>query len=89
MAYARNESPLGQNMLFCTDRYRSPLNILLFGSCKIVNSYFDSTVDDAQLCIASFLSELIDIRDGQFKLSNNFILSYTELCDIITYISTS
>ena len=24
--YARNESPLGQNMSFCTDRYRSPLN---------------------------------------------------------------
>ena len=78
-------------MLFCTVRYRSPLNSLLFSSCKIVNSYFDSTVDDAQLRTASFLSELIDIRDGQFKLfkfSNNFILSYTELCDIITYIST-
>ena len=71
-------------MLFSTDRYRSPLNSLLFSSCKIFNSYFDSTVDDAQLRTASFLSELIDIRDGQFKFSNSFILSHTELCDIMT-----
>ena len=88
--YARNESPLGQNMLFCIDRYRSPLNSLLFSSRRIVNSYFDSTVDDAQLSTASFLIELIDIRDGQFKFkfSDSFVLSYTELCDIITYICT-
>ena len=86
--YARNKSPLGQNMLFCTDRYRSPLNSLLFSSRKIVHSYFDGTVDDAQQRTASFLSELIEIRDGQFNFSNSFILSYTELCDIITYIST-
>ena len=53
--------------MFCTDRSRSPLNSLLFSSCKIVNSYFDSTVDDAQLRTPNFLSELIDIRDGQFE----------------------
>ena len=81
--FARNDSPLGQNMLFCTDRYRSPLNSLLFSSCKIVNSYFDSTVDDAQLRTASFLSELIDIRDGQFKFSNSLIL---HILSCVTYV---
>ena len=89
--YARNESPLGQNMLFCTERYCSPLNSLLFSSRRIINSYFISTdEDDDQLRTASFLSELIDIRDEQFRFKspNNFMLSYTELCDIITYIST-
>ena len=64
-------------MLFCTDSYRSPLNSVLFSSFNIVNSYFDSTVDDAKLRIASFLSELIEIRDGKDKFSNSFILSYT------------
>ena len=86
--YARSESPLGQNMLFCADRYRSTLNNLLFSSFQIVTSYFDNTVDDAQLCTASFLSELIEIRDRTETLFDNFILSYAELCDIITYICT-
>ena len=64
--------------------------VLLFSiDTKIVNSYFDGTVDDdAQLRIASFLFELIEIRDGMDKFFNSFILSYTELCEIITYIST-
>ena len=75
-------------MLFCADRYRSTLNSLLFSSFNIVTSYFDSTVDDAQLCTASFLSELIEIRDRKDTLFDNFILSYAELCDIITYICT-
>ena len=86
--YARSESPLGQNMLFCTDRYRSSLNSLLFSSSNIVNSYVNSTVDDAQLRTSSFLSELIEIRDEKDEFSSNFILSYPELCDIITYICT-
>jgi hypothetical protein len=86
--YARSESPLGKNVLFCTDRYRSTLNSLLFSSFNIANSYFDGAVDDAQLRTASFLSELIEIRDGKDKFFDNFILSYAELCDIITYICT-
>ena len=42
----------------------------------------------AQLRTSSFLSELIEIRDSEDNFSNNFILSYAELCDIITYICT-
>ena len=80
--YARSESPLGQNMLFCTDGYRSPLNSLLFSLSNIVNSYFREYSDVAQLRITSFLSELIEIADENDKLSNSFVLSYIELCDI-------
>ena len=72
-------------MLFCTDRYRSLLNSSSFNSSNIVNSYVNSTVDDAQLRTSSFLSELIGIRDGKDEFSRNFILSYSELCDIITF----
>ena len=75
-------------MLFCIERYRSPVNSLLFSSFNIINSYFNSTVDSAQSRTSSFLSELIKIRDSKGNFSNNFILSYAELCDIITYICT-
>ena len=86
--HARSASLLGQNMLFCIDRYRSPVNSLLYSSFNIINSYFNSTVDSAQSRTCSFLSELIEIRDSRENFSNNFILSYAELCDIFTYIST-
>jgi len=69
---ARSESPLGQNMLFCTERYRSTLNSILFSSFNIDYSYFNSTVDVAQLCrppTASFLFEMIVMRDVMDKLS--------------------
>ena len=86
--HARSASLLGQNMLFCIDRYRSPVNSLLYSSFNIITSYFNSTVDSAQSRTCSFLSELIEIRDSRENFSNNFILSYAELCDIITYICT-
>ena len=75
-------------MLFCIDRYHSPVNSLLLSSFSIINSYFNNTVDSAQIRASSFLSELIEIRDSKDNFYNNFILSYAELCDIITYICT-
>ena len=72
-------------MLFCIYRYCSPWYSLLFSSYNIVNLYFYSTVDDARLRTSSFLSLLIEIRDGIATFSSNFILSYTKLCDIITF----
>jgi hypothetical protein len=47
--YARSESPLGRNTLFRIDKYRSLLHSLLFSSYHFNNSYFYTTVDDAQL----------------------------------------
>ena len=73
--YARSELPLGQNFLFWIARYRSPLHSFLSSSYHFINSYFYTTVDDDQLRTSSFLSELIEIRDGMAKFSNNFILS--------------
>ena len=86
--YARSESPMGLNMLFCTDRYCSPLNKLLFSSSKSISSYFHSTVDVAQVRTSSFLYELIDIRDNAYNFDNSFLLSYGELGDIISFICT-
>jgi len=61
---------------------------LLACSFDIVYSYFNSTVDVAQLRTASFLFEMIVIGDGMDKLLSNSILSYSELCDNITYVCT-
>ena len=70
--YARSEPPLGQNILFCIDRYRSSLHILL--SYHFVNVHLCTAVDDAQLRTSSFLTDLIEIRDGLAKFYNNFII---------------
>ena len=62
-------------ILFCTDRYRSLLNILSFNS---VNSYFNRCLIAP---IDFFLSELIEIGDKSDKprkdtfYKNNFISS--------------
>jgi len=60
----------------------------MFSSFNTVKKYFNSTVDVAQLRTASFLSELIVMRDEMDKLSCNSILSYLGLCDIIRYVIT-
>ncbi len=86
---ARSESPLGRNMLFCADRFSTPLNSLLFSSSKSVSSYFNSTVADDQLRTSSFLNELIEIRDRPSSfVCSSLILSYVELCDVISFICT-
>lgn len=86
---ARSESPLGHNVLFCVERYQSSINSILSESLNnIINLQYQSTVDITQLQTASFLSELIDIRDRWHTYSNNFILSKDELIDIISYICT-
>jgi hypothetical protein len=86
--YARSESPLGQNMLFCAERYHSSLNSLLSSPLNFVNIYVNSTIDEHQLRVCSFLREMIEIRDRRERLFSNFVLSTVELNDIITYICT-
>jgi hypothetical protein len=86
--YARSDSPLGQNMLFCSQRYHSSLDSLLFSPFNIVNNYVNSAVDENQLRVCSFLSEMIEVRDRRERFFNNFILSNAELNDIITYVCT-
>jgi len=68
--------------ILCTERYRSPLKSLLFSSFNMVNSYFYSTVDVVQLRTASFLSELIVMKNEMDKLSRKSVLSYTRSCVI-------
>jgi len=87
--FARSESPLGRNVLFCVDRYQTSINSIVFESLyNIINLQFHSSVNVEQLRTASFLSELIDNRDRWYTYSNCSILLKDELLDIIRYICT-
>ena len=90
ICFSRNNSFLGHNILFCMERYKCSLHDILIGNVNlIVNQYCNSLVDDDQLLTASFLSELIAIRDRRLSFSNGFFFSNRELSDIITYVCTS
>ena len=86
--FARSESPLGLNAMFCAERYHSALNSILHASFSdIINLQFRCTVDETQLQAVGFLSELIEIRDN-LNMFPQFILSRSELNDIIAFICT-
>jgi hypothetical protein len=73
ICFLRNNSFLGHNILFCMERYNCSLHDIITGNGNhIVNQYCKSLVDDDQLLTASFLSELIAIRDRRLSFSNGF-----------------
>ena len=85
---ARNESFLGQNVLFCAERYRCTVGDLLFGSINnIIHSFANSSLDEKQLSNVTFLAELIDIRDNRRDFSR-LNLSHDEVSDIISFVCT-
>src|SRR5664279_1702339 len=89
--FARSESPLGQNVFFCTERYNSTgSNVLSYSFNSIVNAQFNRTLNETQLRTVCFLSELLELRDRRHNISHNLSigLSNDELNDIITYICT-
>ena len=87
--FARSESPVGHNVLFCAGRYNSTINSILYGSFNdIVSAQFNSTMDEAQLRTVSFLLELIEIRDSRHEFYNQLCLTKSELNDIVTFICT-
>ena len=87
--FARSESLIGQNVLFCIDRYKCSISDILYGSVnRIIYSQYYNTLDDGELHNADFLSELIDVRDNRHEFSDNLSLSYDELNDIILYVCT-
>ena len=74
--------------MFCAERYHSALNCILHASFSdIINLQFRCTVDETQLQAVGFLSELIEIRDN-LNMFSQFILSRSELNDIIVFICT-
>jgi hypothetical protein len=81
---------LGHNTLLCMQRYKCSLHDTIIGNSNhVVKQYCNSSMNDDQLLTASFLSELIAIRDRRLNFSNGFFFSNCELSDIISYACTS
>jgi hypothetical protein len=90
VCHGRSRSPLGENVLMCANRYNCSVNDLLYGRLwHIINSYVFNLTNGAIHDRASFLSELIFIRDNSFSLSGGMRLSHDELQDIIIHVCTS
>ena len=74
-------------MLTCVSRYSCFTNDLLYGSLShIINSHVKRLTGDDTLGCATFLRELVMIRDGFLVLSDGLELSNEEVEDIIQYV---
>ena len=92
VVFGKHCSTLGSNALFLCDRYDLSyehfiVEPFIFSQFSVCNWYKDSLSFEVQ-SKAAFLSELISIRDGHLRLSNDG-LSKAEITDIITFISTA
>lgn len=89
--HARSLSFIGQNVLFCMRRYNCSLRDLLNGPLNnIINSFVFHSSDESMRRSASFLFELIMIRNNRLRIGHcDEIFSLNELQSIIDYVCTS
>jgi len=85
--FARCNSPMGLNILFCADRFKTNIDGILHGySNYIVHSYYNRSIADVQLRASSFLYELISSRDSRQSYFGNVAVTKAELTDIISLV---
>jgi len=88
--FARCNSPMGLNILFCADRFQTNIDGILNGSCNyIVHSYYNRSIADVQLRASCFLYKLVSIRDSRQSYFGNVAFTKAELTDIINHICCS
>jgi len=74
ITFARNESFIGRNILFCADRYHCAVNDILHGSINnIINSYVKFNTTDARVQTTDLLCELLNIRDSRDLFTYKFL----------------
>lgn len=80
---------LGQNALFCMRRYNCSLHDLYNGSVKyITNSFVSNSLSESMRSSASFLFELVLIRDKRLCIGHSGgLLTREELQCLIDYVS--
>ena len=85
--YARGLSILGQNVIFCTQRYKLSVHDIINSPVDgLINSFVFNSVDYETHIVANLLIEFILRRDHVFCFSKGFSLTYNELDEIIKYI---
>jgi len=89
--FARCNSPMCLNILFCADRFKTSIDGILHGSSNyIVHSYYNCSIADIQLRASSFLSELISTKDSRQSYFGNVAVikaELTDMMDIINHVS--
>jgi len=78
--YAHSRSILGQNVLFCTQRYHRSINDVIYNQVNsFINSFAYNSVDCETHLAANLLTEAFMLRDHVYCFSNGFSLSHDEL----------
>ena len=86
LMFARSQSPIGYNFLYCMRRYC--FDFFDFCNCN----YFiikPHSVKSADISIVDLLRELVHLRDGSLTFSEHSFLNYSDISYILQYISTS
>jgi len=85
--YARSQSIIGQNVLFCAQRYyRSISDVIYNPAHSFINAFVHNSVDFETHMAANLLTETLMLRDHVFYFANGFSMSHDELNEIINYI---
>ena len=85
-----HNSLLGHNLLFCAQLFNfSAQDIVSVSVNRLVNNYSFKLVTDYQLQTASFVRELVLLRESTLELSNRVNLSRLELDQLVHVVSTS
>ena len=88
--YARGLSILGQNVLFCAQRYhRSICDVTYNPTDSSIVSFAHNSADFETYMAANLLAETLMLRDQVLSFSDGFSLSSDEFNDIINYICIS
>ena len=90
--HAKTLSFLGHNVWLCSQRFKCPVDVLMScNSNSIVHRFIDNLYDTNMRRVASFLTELILIREGKVHIHSNDLrlLSHNEIDDIIAHICIS
>jgi len=88
--FARCNTPMGLNILFCADRFQTDIDGILNGSSNyIVHLYYNRSIADDQLRVSSSLFELVSFRDSRQSYFVNVAFTKAELSDIINHICAS
>jgi len=89
--FGRQRSFVGSNVLFCCERYKWSMLEFVNNSSHFkdfpFNSLFHTSLSEVQINSASFLCELLSIREDRTFLPQSFF-SHAQLTEIIDYVST-
>lgn len=92
VVFAKFDSPLGSNALFCCNRFGWSYNSFISHSVPLNNSFFEqwneNNLTDIELNTAISLMDILLIREGHYVFSTNCFLSAAQISDIIHTIAS-